>query len=319
MSSTENTPTVDPEMAEAMRRMAEIAGDAPDRFSIPFDEGRRMQEVQRRPWNANPPELHGVDPVAFPGPFGDVPARIYRPAAGSGGPAVVYLHGGGWVFGSLDTHDKIMRLLALKSGRTVIGLDYALAPEHKFPDPVIETVSVFGHLKSRGADLGIDADRLALGGDSAGANVALAAAMDLRDRGGPYPDRCVLFYGVFDSDLDTESYRTFGGGEYGLRRSDMDQYWQAYQRGPLDRTNPLAAPVKGNLGNLPPLHLTAAGLDPLRDDTLRLADKLKAIDADYELLVLDGVCHGFLGLSDVVSKAHTALESAARFLNRGMS
>ncbi len=305
---------MDPQMAQALERVAAITAGAP-RPSDPRMM-RRLVEEQRRPWNANPLPLPAIEESMLPGPFGDVPVRIYRPDQHRPAPAIVYLHGGGWVHGSLDTHDKVMRLLALKSGWTVLGIDYVLAPEHKFPDPVNETAAAFRHLHDRASEFGVDPRRLAVAGDSAGANLAVAAAMDLRDAGGPLPRALLCFYGVFDTDLDTASYRAFGRGEHGLTRDEMAFFWDAYLGSAADRANPRAALVKGRLDGLPPLHLMAAGLDPLRDDTLHFAARCAEAGLEHELSVEEGVCHGFLIFSDIVDKAHHALDCGAAFLRR---
>ncbi len=161
----------------------------------------------------------------------------------------------------------------------------------------------------------VDCGRMALAGDSAGANLALAAALDLRAEHPTLIKALLLFYGVFDTELNTDSYRAFGGGEFGLTRTDMAAYWDAYLRSEADRNNPRAAPLKASdLSGLPPVFLGAAELDVLRDDTLKLADRMRDSGLPYQLKRYAGVCHAFAGLGRMVKAGDELLADAARYL-----
>ncbi len=316
-SATETVSRLDPQMAAAMDKMAEIAAALPPMPADPsLAELRRQMVEEKRFWNDDAPNLHEVVNASLPGLIREVPVRVYRPAPGDDLPGILYFHGGGWVKGSLDTHDRIMRLLALASGAVVLGVDYALAPEHRFPEPYEESIVVVEGVAGAADKLGIDPGRLAVSGDSAGANLALAAAIDLRDRRPGLIRAAALFYGVFDSDFDTASYREFGDGRFGLSREEMIYFWKKYARTPDDLTDPRAAPARAALNRLMPIFLAAAELDVLRDDTMGLAERLGSAGVPFELKEYPGVCHGFLGLTRMVDKAVNAIEDAAAFLVR---
>jgi len=250
--------------------------------------------------------------------------RIHVPeAAPARGPALVYFHGGGWVWGSIDTHDRIMRELAHRSGQRVVGLDYRKAPEHAFPGPFEDCVASVGWLREHGAELGLDAGTLAFGGDSAGANLALATGL-AEAAAGRVPRSLLLFYGTFDDDLDTVSYRAdFGDGRFGLSRRDMGLFldWylgEGHRRGAID---PRAKPLHGRLELVQRAFLLGCGLDPLRDDTRRLAAALAERGVAFEFTELAAANHGFLALLEDVAIARHALARAAAhlasaFLNR---
>lgn len=305
---------MDPQMAAATDRMAEIADELGPLPDNPTPEQTRARVVAEKAfWNDEPVAVATVDHITLPGPFREVPVTVFRPSREPALPAIVHFHGGGWVKGSPQTHAAIARGLAAESGATVLSVDYALAPEHKFPEPLDECIAIIEAIAERAAELGIDGNTVMLAGDSAGANLALAAALDLRSRNPGLVKGLLLFYGVFDSDLDTWSYRTFGGGEFGLSREDMAAYWAAYLRSTEDLTDPRAAPLRADLAGLPPIHLCAAGLDVLRDDTLNLARKLHETGGAYELKTYEGVCHAFSGLGRMVDAGRNSLAAAASF------
>jgi acetyl esterase len=246
--------------------------------------------------------------------------RRYRPSLTPNLPAIVYFHGGGWVKGDPDTHDRAGRLLARESGAMVFSVDYALAPEHPFPEPLDESVAVIEVLANTALRWGADAKRLALAGDSAGGNLALAAALDLRHSRPRLIRALLLFYGVFGASLDTESYREFGDGRFGLSRDDMAAYWAAYAPTDDDRADPRAAPLlAADLTGLPPVHLVAAELDVLLDDTLALARRLDAAGVPFEIERFAGVGHGFIGLGRMVDAANIAIAGAAAFARQHLA
>ena len=224
---------------------------------------------------------------------------------------LVYLHGGGWVFGSPRTHLGAMVRLAALTGCEVIGVDYALAPDHPFPTGLNDCLWAWSQLRAQAAAPG----PWYLAGDSAGANLALALMLDLRHLGHPQPDAALLFYGVYDCNQDTESHRLCGGGDFGLSTQRMrwylDQYLGSPARDPQDRR---ISPLRADLNHLPPLLLNAAGLDPLRDDTVALAEKLARTDTPFEFRRYEGVVHGFMQQSAVLPEARQAFEDAAAFI-----
>jgi acetyl esterase len=315
--SAETAFALDPDMQAAIDKLAEL-GAADERDAATIAERRAILRRSRAWFNEGGPVLPETRHATVPTPGRAVPVRIHYPLRDRPLPTLVYFHGGGWVMGDLDTHDRLTRHLAEMSGLAVVSVDYCLAPEHKFPQPVDEAIAVVDWLAAHGDRLGATTGRLAVGGDSAGANLALAAALALNARGDSPVATAALLYGVYDSDLDTGSYQAFGDGRYGLSRADMDMYWSTYVRADADRADPRAAVLRGDLAGLPPLFLGAAALDPLRDDTIRLAHRLQAAGVPHHMQLYSGVVHGFANLGRLVPKALQALSDAAEALHAAM-
>ncbi len=243
--------------------------------------------------------------------------RVFRPRTDKPLPALIYFHGGGWVWASIDTHDRLMRDYAAGADIAVIGVDYALSPEARFPQAVEECVAVTRHLAAHGADWGIDPASLLLGGDSAGANLALATALALRDTGGPAPRGILASYPVCDSRFDTPSYRDYGTG-LGLTTEKMAFYWSVYVPHAADRLHPLAAPLRADLTGLPPTRLLIAECDVLRSECEALDRKLRAAGVTTETTLYTGTVHGFVRCTDAVAKARQAMADATAWL-RGIA
>jgi len=312
--ASETDPWVDPDMQNAMARMVEIAReyDLPaDRSGLTPEQARQRMESDRAWWNQDRPPLTRIVETTVPGPMREVPVRLLYPSSDPDLPVIVYLHGGGWVVGSLETHARGMHILAKAANCVVAAVDYALAPEHKFPTAIDEVTAVVAHIVAHGADWGVDPARIALAGDSAGANIALGVELDLQSRG-PSPIGALgLIYPVTDCDFETESYRAFGGGEWGLSRAEMMAFYVHYLRGPEDYGNPLAVPLRGDLTGLPPTFVSAAGLDVLRDDSVGLDERLRAAGVPCTLTVYEGVVHGFMSLTKMLPKAQEMIDDLA--------
>ncbi len=306
-----------PQMAAAVAKYHDLGRDLPKAQSLA--EARANALAQRRWFNADPPSLARVEERAIPGPYRPVPVRLYVPSgAAQPMPTIVYCHGGGWFACSNDTHDRILRLFALAARAAVIGVDYCLAPENKFPRPVEEAAAALEWMAAHAGAWGLDAGRLAFAGCSAGANLALGAALSLpagtraRFRAG------ALFYGAYDPALESESCRRHGAEGEWLSAKEMAWCWKSYLARPEDRVDPRAAPhvaADDALASLPPLYLCAAEFDPLRDDTVRLAGRLGAIGARHALSVRAGMGHSFLGFARMVDEAGRALQDAADFIS----
>ena len=243
---------------------------------------------------SNPEEVRDVRDASVHGPAGDVTVRIYRPARMSGPvPTVVYAHGGGFVFCDLDSHDGLCRSFANLIPAVVVSVDYRLAPEHRWP-AAAEDVLAVAQWAARNADaLGGDADRIVVGGDSAGGNVAAAAALMARDHGAPPLAAQVLIYPMIAADFATESYRLFGEGFYNPRPA-LQWYWDQYVPSPADREHPYASPLHGDLRDLPQSVIVIAGHDPLRDEGIAFADALDAAGVATTRLDYEGGIHGFM-------------------------
>ena len=226
---------------------------------------------------------------------GDIPIRIYRPEGASlPSPCVVYLHGGSFYKGSLDSGDTVAWSVADETGAVVVSVEYRLAPRHPFPAGLEDCYAVVRHLAGHGAPLGVQGERLALWGDSAGGNLAAATCLVARDRGGPRIMAQALNYPCLTDELTTDSYRRHAQSP-GLAAAGIDLGWSHYlgDRRPTD--DPRAAPLKArDLSGLPPAHVHYAEIDPLADDATRYAERLAAAGNDVELRCARRMIHGFL-------------------------
>jgi acetyl esterase len=303
------TPFVHQEMEAILAEFRASPGF--DVKAMPIGEARRMSDAASAAWSVGAPAIP-VTELTIPGPH-PMRARLYRPSSEARLPLVVFVHGGGWTFGSIDTHDGTMRHLAVESGCAVLGFDYRLAPENPFPAPLDDTLAAVAFVRSGGLGSIVDAGRMALAGDSAGATLALAALVQLRDAGEDLPAAAALFYGCYAPIFDTPSHRAFGEG-FLLTSVNMRWYWRNYLGEAFDAPPALAAPLGADVAGLPPLYLAAAGLDPLRDDTTLLAQRLAEAGAPFRYDHVPGVVHGCLRMSRRLSPAQDMIASAGRFL-----
>jgi acetyl esterase len=241
---------------------------------------------------AKPEPVAEVRDDTVPGPGGDIPVRIYRPD-GHGLPVLVYAHGGGFVFCDLDSHDGLCRNIANRVQAVVISVAYRLAPENRWPDAAEDVYTVAQWAVDNADAVGGDARRVAVGGDSAGGNLAAVAAVMARDRGGPKIAAQLLLYPVIAADFDTESYRLYGKGFYNPKPA-LQWYWDQYVPMLADRENPYASPLQANLAGLPPAVVVLAGHDPLRDEGNAYADALEAAGVVTVRCPFEGGIHGFM-------------------------
>lgn len=241
---------------------------------------------------AEPEPCGEVSDQMVPGKGGDIPVRVYRPG-GDRLPVLVYAHGGGFVFCDLDSHDGLCRDFANQLGAVVVSVAYRLAPEHPWPAGADDVFAVV-QAAAAGA-FGGDPRCVAVGGDSAGGNLAAVTALMARDRGGPALAAQLLIYPVLAADFATESYRLFGRGYYNPRPA-MQWYWDQYVPSQADREHPYAAPLHGDLRGLPPAVLVVAGHDPLRDEALAYASALEIAGVPLSLLHFEGGVHGFMSM-----------------------
>jgi len=314
MSQVTETLYVDPETALILREIEQA--NVPLVSSLSVEAARGQAEEGNRAWNQDPPALASVTEPAMPGPAGPIRLRHYRPREARSLPLVIYFHGGGFVLCSLDTHDRVMRLLALDSGAAVIGVDYRMAPEYPFPAPLDDCVAAVRWIRAEAAALGVDPDRLVLAGDSAGANLALASLLDLRAAGEADGVRgAALFYGCFWRRLDTPAHARFGDGSWRLGSTEMRWFWQHYLGDP-STPDPRAEPLYADLRGLPPLYLTAAALDPLYDDTLELDRRLEAAGVARRLDIYPGLVHGFMQMTPRCAAARAAVRDGGQAIRR---
>jgi acetyl esterase len=310
------TPYLDPHMEPILARMRQPG--AVDPSTLPHAEGQELFHANAAYWNTPSPPMASVEDLTLAGPAGPLRARLYRPEAAAGDALVVHLHGGGWTFGSVDSHDRASRLLARASGLPLLSVDYRLAPEHPTPAGAEDALAVIDAVAAGAAGRALEPSRIALAGDSAGANIALGALLLRRDAGQPPLAGAALFYGCYAPDVETESCRRFGGGDFGLSVVRMRRYWSNYL-GATRPDDPVAAPLHADLAGLPPLYLNAAGLDPLLDDTLNLANRLSHAGVPFTLDVAPGVVHGFMQMSSELPAAARAIRQGAEALRRMLS
>jgi acetyl esterase len=311
------TMPVHPQIEAALAALAEA--NLPTIESLTPERAREMFNAMSRARGGTPAPIAKAEDRAIPGPAGDVPVRIYWPNEEGVRPALVYFHGGGHVIGNLDTHDTIARNLCGGSELVVVAVDYRLAPEHKFPAAVDDAWAAYTWVRTQGAALGIDTSRLAVGGDSAGANLAAVVAIMARDAGHANIALQVLIYPVTDYHLSGASYRRFGQG-YGVLTSDVMAWFRKHYLGhPGDADDWRASPIRArSLARLPPAVIIAAECDVLRDEGAAYAEALRAAGTAVDRREYAGMIHGFFGMTPVVDDAVRAQADVASALKRAL-
>ena len=311
-------PWVDPELIAAGQLLQQKGLVAPDRTTASLAEVRAATDRIGVFLGEGSVPLTDERDLSLPGPHGQVPCRLYMPDGVSRPPLIVYAHGGGFMQGSLPSWDHFLRDLVRQSGVAALSVDYRLSPEVKFPVAFEETVAMTRLMACEGAGLGIDASRLALGGDSAGANLALAAALALRDAGERALKFQLLIYGCFSTDCDSPSWQRFGQGA-GLSQVSMKWIWQTYLEPPEQASDWRAAPILADLTGVAPAHLIVGSLDPLLDDSNNLAAKLKAAGVPHTLAVYQGINHGFIRYGRLIGTARRAIADCAAALQAALA
>jgi acetyl esterase len=299
---------LDPDIRRFVTALQEGYSCFPNFDTLPMHERRRAAEQVRAPWRTGGPTMWRSLDTEIAGLRGRIHIPVEAPVPG----AMLYLHGGGWTMFSIDTHDRLMREYAARAGIIVVGIDYSLSPEQKFPVALHEAVRAVGWLRRQGAAYGIG-KRLAIGGDSAGANLALAAGLIMRDRGDP-PLRALLFnYGAFGPE-SSASFDRYDGPRYALTVEEMRYFWNNYIREPADLEDPLASPLLADLRGLPPTFFTIAACDILADGNRAMAARMAAAHVPAEVHVYEGATHSFLEAVSIAPLAHRALDTAAGWL-----
>jgi acetyl esterase len=285
--------------------------DAPGAELLPPPDGVTAA-MMREAMKANPmpvavPPIHATRDITVKGAQSDIRARLYRPSAMPNLPLIVYFHGGGFVLCDLDTHDAMCRELANASGCAVASVEYRLAPETRFPGALEDCHAALRQLTAQGRGLGVDPSRIAVAGDSAGGNLATAAAMLARDRGGPVLRYQALIYPALDPGCESESMKALARG-YFLTQDVMKWFWSCYLTSPADAVNPLAAPLRAtSLAGLPPATILTAEFDPPRDEGEAYADRLRAAGVPVVARRYLGMIHGFASLPFITEVANRAI------------
>lgn len=311
VSPLPNTDDIDPDVRSFVERTgADYAALSNAGPPVNITRRREIAEQVRAPWALGGPDMAETKLVAI-GP-GRIRARIYVPAAGAGKGTLIYLHGGGWTLFSIDTHDRLMREYAERIGCAVVGLDYSLSPEHRFPTALDDVDACIDWLKREGRAHGLSVERWAIGGDSAGGNLSLGAALRIRDRGEPLPAALLLNYAALDTE-PRPSYVRYDGEPYMLGKDEMRDFWINYLGKPTT-DNPYARPLLADLRDLPPVHLCIAECDILADHNTELAGRLKAAGIDVSAVVYQGATHSFLEAVSISSCADRAIQDASDWL-----
>jgi acetyl esterase len=279
---------LDPEI----RQMLDTTGGSlPDVMTQPLDAVRRVYDMSA---GVSTVELADIRDIAIPGPAGDLAIRLYRPEGEGTKPALVYFHGGGWVIGSLASHDHACRRLAQMSGFVIIAVDYRLAPEHRFPAAFDDAYVATRWVAAEAASLRIDPSRIGVAGDSAGANLAAAVALKARNEAGPALSVQILIYPATQFDTETQSNIRNAEG-YGLTTAAMRWFSAQYIPDPADRQSPFASVMNAeSVSGLPPAFIATAEFDPLCDEGEAYAERLRAAGVPVTTIRYDGTIHGFL-------------------------
>ncbi len=303
-----------------LHELYQLAGRPPLETLSPT-EAREAMKAGRAILQPDPPLMGELRDLKCPGPLGDIALRLYRPPSAKPAeklPALVFYHGGGWVIGDLDTHDTLCRELSVQSGAAVIAVDYRLAPEHRFPAAVDDSFAALQWIAQNAAAVGIDASQMAVGGDSAGGNLATVVALLARDSGGPAIRFQLLVYPATDASF-TQVSHTENAGVLPLTKPVMEWFWRQYLDGRDGMTDWRASPLNAaSLINLPPAYVMTAGYDVLRDEGLDYADKLESAGVPVARRHYPGQVHGFLTMGKLIREANVAVADAAAALKAAL-
>ncbi|WPP46374.1 alpha/beta hydrolase [Pseudomonas sp. AN-1] len=306
--------SLDPQIAALLAQMT--AQPAPDFAHL---DAVTLRQASAMPPLCAPTPLAEVRELSVAGAAGPLAARLYRPQAQPGLPLLVFFHGGGFVLCDLDSHDELCRRLALLSGAAVVSVDYRRAPEARYPAAALDAFHALRDLAARGAELQVDTSRLAVAGDSAGANLAIAACRQAAQQGGPRVAYQCLFYPVTDLRCASPSYAAFADG-YFLSRAMMEWFRAQYLERAEQAEEPLASPLLAeDLAQLPPTTLLTAEFDPLRDEGEAFAERLRTAGVTVRLQRASGMIHGFASFAPLVEGAAAALELAASDLRNALA
>jgi len=288
------------------------AENQPPLETLTVPEARRVAAGNIKLVGGTPEPLRSIENLAIEGPDGPIPIRVYTPDVPAPRPAMVYFHGGGWVVCDLDTHHVVCSAIARRAGAVVVAVDYRLAPEHKFPAAVVDCYAATAWVAANAGRLGVDAHRIAVGGDSAGGNLGAVISLWSRDEGGPAIALQVMVYPVTDlSSFETPSYQEFATG-YSLTKPEMEWFRDNYLPSAEDGRNPHASPLlAADLAGLPPALIITAECDPLRDEGEAYAKRLDEANVAITCTRYDGMIHPFFSLSGVIPRAFDAIEQVA--------
>jgi acetyl esterase len=309
--SAQSVDPIDPDIRRFVTAINTAYAEHAERGRAGMEARREVAELVRQCWRAGGPGMAETRDLEMKG----LRLRLYRPSDTEPLPAMLYVHGGGWTLFSIDTHDRLMREYAARAGIAVIGIDYSLSPENKFPVALEEVATALEWIARHATALGIDPERLLVGGDSAGANISVAACLLRRDRGLPVLAGMVLNYGAFAPE-PTETYSKYDGPDFSLEVHEMNQFWDNYVTSAEDFANPLVAPLRANLHGLPPAFLAIAECDILAGCNHAMAQRLAAAGVPVEAITYAGATHSFLEAMSIAPLASRALDDQAAWIKR---
>ncbi|MEQ1866321.1 MAG: alpha/beta hydrolase [Micropepsaceae bacterium] len=292
------------------------ANPMPKLWEVPPAQGRELYRTVSQMLEPQGLAIGKIENMSCPGPAGDIRLRVYTPVAGGSTalPCLVFFHGGGWVIGDLDSHDALCRTLSNETGARVVAVDYRLAPEHKFPAAADDCYAATKWVEANASQLSIDANRIAVAGDSAGGNLAAVVCL-MAKKGGPQLVYQLLIYPVTQFKAETNSMNAFAQGFF-LEKQAMTWFFDQYAPGtdPNDwRVSPLAAT---DVSGVPKAYIVTAGFDPLKDEGKAYADKLNRAGVAAVYVDYPGMVHGFFNMSGMVPTAREAIADAAKALRK---
>ncbi len=312
--------TIDPGAQQVIALIQ--AADRPPYETVGHMEARRLYLEARRVLQPDPAPIGEMRDLTAPGPAGPIAIRLYRARAAKAGeaqPALIYFHGGGWVIGNLDSHDGVCRGLANGADCTVLSVDYRLAPEDKFPAAIDDAVAATEWIAENAASLGIDREKLAVGGDSAGGNLSAVVALNARDKGAPKLRFQLLIYPACDMAMTHPSIAE-RAEQLPLTRATLKWFIDLYLRSAADADDWRASPLKANsLANLPPAYVLTAGCDPLCDEGEAYAAALKVAGVPVQVKRFDGQIHGFMTMGKFIPDAAKAMVEMSAALKRALA
>jgi acetyl esterase len=308
---------LDPIMKAFIDQMA--LQPAPKMYELPAPAARMMFAAIMQMTGPKDVPIGKVANLVCPGPGGDIPLRIYTPVAAAAEtlPALLFFHGGGFVIGNIDTHDGLCRIIANEAGVRVIAVDYRLAPEHKYPAAIEDAYAALTYVEANATQLGVDANRLAVGGDSAGGAMTAVLTQMAKEKGGPSIAFQLLFFPVTQVGEETASLKNFAEG-FVLERAGLEWFYKSYVPAGADRKDPGISPLYGSLEGLPPAYLMVAEFDPLHDEGLEYGLKLKTAGVPCEIVDYPGLVHDFIYFQSVLPQAAVALKAAAQALKKAL-
>ncbi len=309
---------LDPLVKNFLDQMAVLPG--PKVFELPPEQARAMFVALMQLIGPKDVPVGKVENLTMPGPGGDIRLRAYTPVAAGGEPlpTLVYFHGGGFVVGDLETHDGLCRQFANEGGYCVIAVDYRLAPEHKFPAALDDAIAAVQWIETHASDLGVDANRIAVGGDSAGGALAAAVAQRASEKGGPKIAFQLLLFPVTQAGRETASRREFALG-YFLDRPTLDWFFGHYIPPGTDTADARLSPLSAkDFAGLPPAYVMLGGFDPLHDEGLDYAQKLRDAGVTVDIADYADLVHCFIYMQTVLPQAHDAVVKAAKAVREGL-